>query len=96
MSRTTPRLWNNRWSAFACTDKGPTLLPGGDAVLQLLHFRQLSSHVCLFHKKANQFLLWYFFSSMKTKSSDLCLDMIGGMYSTNEPLALTLVEIWDD
>lgn len=33
---------------------------------------------------------------MKTKSSDLCLDMIGGVYSTNEPLALTLVEIWDD
>lgn len=96
MSGTTPMLWNNRWSAFTCTDKGPTLLPGGDAVLQLLHFRQLSSHVCLLRKKANPFLLPYFFSSMKTKSSDLCLDMIGGMYSIKEPPPLTLVEVWDD
>lgn len=61
MSGNTPRLWNNRWSAFACHDKWPTFLPGGDTVLQLLHFRQLSSDVCLLHKKANKFLLPFFF-----------------------------------
>lgn len=34
---------------------------------------------------------------MKTKSSDLCLGMIGGLYSTSQlpALQLTLVEFWD-
>lgn len=59
------------------------------------HFRQLSSHVYL---KSNQFLfsMFFFSSSMKTKSLNVCLDMTGGIYSTNETPTLTLVEVLND
>lgn len=42
------------------------------------------------------FCFVFFFSSMKTKSLNLCLDMTGGMYSMNEAPTLTLVEVRND
>lgn len=51
---------------------------------------------CLFKIKSVPFFHVFFSSSMKTKSLNLCLDMTGGIYSTNETPTLTLVEVLND